>query len=309
AQTPQAFNYQGVARDAAGMPLINKLISLRIAILRESTPTFEVYKEEHSVTTNKLGLFSIEVGNGNPVSGTFNTIDWGAGVYFIQLEIDPGGGSAYQLIGTTQLLSVPYALYAASSGDAASSQWADIPGGIFYGAGNIGIGTLNPARAIDIVKTVGNGDGRFMVKLKNPSTSNRSFAGIALESGVQGTQTSLSHIAESYDFEGTKLSGFGQLTNNGAGIIIRADSPTAVIKFLAGYQDAASAPERMRITNNGNVGIGTEDPKSKLQIQDGDVYLDNSANGVILKSPDGNCWRLTVGNNGVVSTTSITCPN
>jgi len=64
----------------------------------------------------------------------------------------------------------------------------------------------------------------------------------------------------------------------------------------------------MRITGNGNIGIGTNNPKTKLQVTDGDVYVDNATKGIILKSPDGNCWRVTVDNFGNLVRISISCP-
>jgi hypothetical protein len=64
----------------------------------------------------------------------------------------------------------------------------------------------------------------------------------------------------------------------------------------------------MRIAENGNVGIGTSTPKSKLQVTDGDIYIENASKGVIMTSPNGNCWRMTVNDTGNPVFTSINCP-
>jgi hypothetical protein len=114
AQAPERFNYQGVARDAAGTPLTNTTIGLRLR-LRSGSPTGTVvYQETHSAVTNGLGLFTVQVGGGTGGSG-FTAIDWGTNSHYIQVEMDANGGTAYQDMGTAQLLSVPYALYAKSS--------------------------------------------------------------------------------------------------------------------------------------------------------------------------------------------------
>jgi len=117
AQSPESFSYQAIARDNNGNPLENKAVSLRIAILQGTTSGTEVYKETHAVTTNQFGLVTLAVGNGSVVSGNFSTINWGNSPYFIKIELDPVGGSNYVFMGTSQLLSVPYALYSKSSGN------------------------------------------------------------------------------------------------------------------------------------------------------------------------------------------------
>lgn len=117
AQAPNAFNYQGVARDLSGSPMVNKNIGLRISILQGSIAGTEVYKELHLVSTNNTGLFNIHIGYGTAVSDSIETINWGNGPFFLKIEMDTEGGSNYQLVGTNQLLSVPYALYAENSGD------------------------------------------------------------------------------------------------------------------------------------------------------------------------------------------------
>ncbi len=111
-QSPQRLNYQAVVRDNAGVAVASQLVSLRMTILEGSTSGNAVYIETHSVTTNQLGLVTLPVGGGNVVTGTFSTIDWASNTHFMQIEIDLSGASNYALMGTSQLLSVPYALHA-----------------------------------------------------------------------------------------------------------------------------------------------------------------------------------------------------
>lgn len=112
AQTPQKFNYQAIARNVSGQELTNQNISIRISIV-DLTPNGNVlYQETHSVITSPMGLFSLEIGGGTIVSGVFTNINWGNGDKYIKTEIDPAGGTSYTAAGTSQLLSVPYALNA-----------------------------------------------------------------------------------------------------------------------------------------------------------------------------------------------------
>lgn len=109
---PHAINYQGVARNAQGLPLINHSISLRLSILDSTVTGPAVYVETQTVTTSNTGLFNIGIGLGSAVSGTFNSILWGQGDKWLKIEMDTVGGSNFSFIGTTQFLSVPYALHA-----------------------------------------------------------------------------------------------------------------------------------------------------------------------------------------------------
>lgn len=111
-QAPQRFNYQAVARDASGNAVSEKPLGVRITIHDNSEAGTELYQETFSPTTTKQGLFSIQVGGGNVSAGSFSSIVWGSAPKFLKVEIDPAGGSSYQLLGITQLLSVPYALAA-----------------------------------------------------------------------------------------------------------------------------------------------------------------------------------------------------
>jgi trimeric autotransporter adhesin len=113
AQTPQSFRYQAVARDNSGNVLENQPVSFKISILSGSVSGTVSYSETHTgLTTNAFGLVELEIGKGTPVTGTFSAINWGINSYFVKIEMDPDGGTAYQVLSTSQLLSAPYALYA-----------------------------------------------------------------------------------------------------------------------------------------------------------------------------------------------------
>ncbi len=112
AQTPQSIAYQAVARDSSGNPVSNQNIALRFSIHESSASGTIVYQETQSAVTSPLGLFSVSIGLGSPVTGTFSSINWGLNTKFIQVEMDPSGGTSYIDMGTQQMLSVPYALYA-----------------------------------------------------------------------------------------------------------------------------------------------------------------------------------------------------
>ena len=115
AQAPQKMSYQSVIRKTDGTLVVNTLIGLKISILQGSENGTATYVETQSVTTNANGLATLAIGGGTPVIGTFAGINWGTGTYFIKTETDPTGGTNYTISGTSQLLSVPYALYAGSS--------------------------------------------------------------------------------------------------------------------------------------------------------------------------------------------------
>ena len=112
AQAPEKMSYQAVIRGTDNILYTNQDVGMQIGILQGSASGDLLYLENHTPTTNKNGLISIEIGAGSLVSGSFADIDWSKGPYFILTMTDPTGGTNYSITGTSQLLSVPYALHA-----------------------------------------------------------------------------------------------------------------------------------------------------------------------------------------------------
>ncbi|MAO45969.1 MAG: hypothetical protein CL823_02355 [Crocinitomicaceae bacterium] len=121
AQVPQGVGYQGVATDSEGIELVNQAISIRASILSGSVNGVVQWQEVHDTTTDDFGLFALTIGEGNNTGGgmlsSFADIPWGESTYFLQIEMDATGGMDYSLMGVNQMMSVPYALYAETSGN------------------------------------------------------------------------------------------------------------------------------------------------------------------------------------------------
>jgi hypothetical protein len=128
AQSPQKMSYQCVVRNSSGTLVTNQTVGMKISILQGSASGTVVFSETYSPNpqTNANGLVSIEIGSGIPVIGTFTGINWAAGPYFLKTETDPLGGTNYTIVGTSQLLSVPYALYAKTAGNGFSGNYNDL---------------------------------------------------------------------------------------------------------------------------------------------------------------------------------------
>jgi hypothetical protein len=122
AQVPQAIPYQAVARNSAGVLLANQNISVRLTVRNSVAAGPVIYRETHTLNTNNLGLFTVNLGQGTPSIGTFGSINWSTDLKFLQVEMDPNGGVSYTDMGTQQFLSVPYALVAGST--TTSNSWS-----------------------------------------------------------------------------------------------------------------------------------------------------------------------------------------
>jgi len=293
AQAPSKFNYQGAARDKQGSVISNQNISLKISILQGSASGSIVYSENHFTKTNSLGLFALIIGSGTANTGVFSDIKWNNGDKFIQIEMDPNGGSNFSLLGINQLLSVPFALSAANG-----SQWENTDNGIFYN-GDVGIGT-------DLInQNVSNNNGSLYPDYKwhGLHIKNNDNALFTLE----GREFSRIHFVSNDGYENSKNYTI-QVSNK------YSDNNSTYLN-IASMDDKFYCKDRgIVLHENGNVSIGGDTyyvttPKSKLQITGGDVYIEDISKGVIMKSPNGNCWRMTVSDSGQPVFSSITCPN
>ena len=121
-QAPEGFKYQAVVRDAGNLILNNQAVGMQLTIQQGSVGGTAVYTETFTPTTNGYGLVNLEIGSGTLVSGDFTTIDWANGPFFMETAVDVTGGTSYAVMGTSQLMSVPYALYAKTSGNGAGPQ-------------------------------------------------------------------------------------------------------------------------------------------------------------------------------------------
>jgi len=209
--------------------------------------TTPVYVETQTSSTNANGLVSIEIGDGTVVAGNFSAIDWANGPYFLETETDPTGGTVYSITGISQLLSVPYAL---SSGD---NKWSSNDAGINNNSGNVGIGTSSPNTTLYVKSASSNvatldGGNQMWVTLS--------------ENGIpRGYMGSFAGNAEDVDF-GTYAGSTGavHLTTN--------DEP------------------KLTVINNGNVGIGTTTPTTKLEVN-GATKLGTDAPAIKMKKLTG----------------------
>jgi hypothetical protein len=267
-QSPQAFKYQAVIRDTSGTVIADQLVSLRISIIKGTIEGEVVYSEIHNLSSNSLGLVNLAIGSGMVTQGVFSEIPWGEDSYFIKLELDSQGGEDYFYMGTSQLLAVPYALYAETAGNqnVVETYWQEAGNGIYYNQGNVGIGTDNPGSLLHVVgNSNGLSDRRFL-QLSNLSTDGYSCSVLSLNAGSGTSSTLLSHHAASYNLYGGKYAQTSLLSNEGLGIYFRT-RPTSKFIFESWDGGQYDDPlELMRITGDGKVGIGTPTPEFPLQI-------------------------------------------
>ncbi len=282
AQAPQKMSYQAVIRDVSNNLVTNQSVGMRISILQGATP---VYVETHATTTNTNGLISIEIGGGSIVSGSFASINWGMGTYNIKTETDPTGGTNYTaIVSTNQLLSVPYAFYASSSGDTVI--WNKNGSNISYNNGDVGVGTVSPSEKLEVY------DGNIIISNDaNPAT-------LILKGDRSNSSDGLVQVDSRIDF----LNDGGNVDGVRINVFNDASKTHFGIQEISGgiYYD------RFYIQGStGNIGIGTITPARTLHVNavmrlepiptaptspaKGDMYFDSTLNK--LRVYDGTTWQ------------------
>ena len=217
-----------------------------------------VYRETHSATTNTLGLFTVNIGQGSASLGTFPSIDWGGGSKFIQVEMDPAGGISYTDMGTQQMLSVPYAL------NAENGNWNKNGNDIYNSnTGNVGIGTTTPSAILHIAAAATKDE---LVIGENLWNVNDAVNRIQL-----GNSSNSAFLR------------IGQLASNFAslGWVYNATPADAYVSILAHQGANPLVLQR----DGGNVGIGTITPVNKLNIigANGDPLIPGSTSNGIMR--------------------------
>ncbi len=305
AQAPNKMSYQAVIRNASNALVASVPVGMKISILQGSASGTAVYEESHAVITNANGLASIEIGSGAVISGTMAGIDWSAGPYFIKTETDPTGGAVYSITGTSELMSVPYAKFAESSG-----AWTTAAGVTSNTNDNIGIGTTLPATKLHVSSSsndvaIFNGTNQMFVTLAenginrgyvgsysgNPEdvelgtffsnttgsvhlTTNNTPKLTVVNNGNVGISTTTPDFPLSFPTTyGDKISLFGNAAAR-VGFGVQTGNFQMLGDIIGtdltfGYGLSASPTELMRIkSSSGNVGIGTSSPDNRLTIFD-----------------------------------------
>jgi len=286
AVVPEAIKYQAVARDNNGNIIANRNIGIRLSILETTTSGISVYSERHAAVTNNLGLVNLEIGKGTALSGSMTDIDWGNDSHFIKIEMDDNGGTNYTMVGTSQLVSVPYALYAKEAAN--GTQWSDTTDNIYFNTGKVGVGTNNPKTAFEVFSHAKKGS-QVLITGELPTLR-------LIDTAYSGNGVIIGVAADSNDL----------IPRSGKGDVVFTNEAYGT---GGGYIFGTGVPSEpcVKITDDCKVGIGTDKPVAKLDVSGGDINIADVGSGVVMKSPDGNCWRMTVSNTGQPVFTSIQC--
>lgn len=177
AQAPNKMSYQAVIRNSSGALVTSTSVGIKISILQGTPAGTVAYSETQTISTNANGLVSLEIGAGTPESGTFDGINWATGPYFIKTETDPTGGTAYTIVGTSELMSVPYALFSANGTPGATGPQGPI--GLTGPAGADGQGGVTTAGSGINVTGAGTVASPYVVSTNSP-------CGLAIGQTYQG---------------------------------------------------------------------------------------------------------------------------
>jgi len=271
AQAPEKISYQAVIRNASNALITNATVGVKISILKTSAVGTVVYAESQTPTTNANGLISIQIGSGTVLSGTISGINWGTDSYYIKTETDPSGGTSYTIMGTTQLLSVPYALYAKNSG---SGSGFTLPYSAISTTDNVDLFKIKNSSATQysaasFENTNAANTAPAIIGLNNSSTDGIGVQGTAksnsdgvLSSGISGLVTGSGTSGSGVTGYAANANGVSGFTTDGNGVIgFSGGTGTAGIfqSFPTGYALKVVGPLNLRTIGEGAGKVLTSD--------------------------------------------------
>ncbi|MEN9638615.1 MAG: hypothetical protein RLZZ262_483, partial [Bacteroidota bacterium] len=270
-QVPQAVNYQAIIRDDTGNPVSEQTISLRLSVRSESATGPIVYSESHIVTTTAGGLINLAIGQGIILTGTMSEVNWLEYPKYLEVEVDLAAGSNYTVMGTSQLVSVPYSF-----------------------ASNVAE-NLSPGATVDLYQILPGGaeGGQFLMWnganwVPATITSEGSYAagaGISLNGNtiVNTGDLSNSNEIQSLSLNGNELSltngGSVTLPNNG-GTEYQAGSGIAITGTTISATDGSATNEIQSLTLSGNVLTLSDGGSVTLPTGGGGSYI--AGNGIAI---------------------------
>lgn len=276
AQAPQQFNYQGALRNADGTPVASRSIRLKLSVLDGSETGAVQYTETRQVTTTSLGLYNVAIGAAGTLSSSnnFSSIAWGSGLKYLKVEVDTEGGNNFVTAGASQLLSVPYALYAANAGSG-SGTGATGPAGPAGATGATGAtGPAGPAGATGPAGPVGatgatgatgaagqNGKSAYQTWLDQGNTGSETDFINALKatnSDASGDVTGTYPTLKVVKIQGVEVSSVAPTT----GQILKFDGQSwapATIADITGLDVTTSTPDVIGVTNGAGAALKNMD--------------------------------------------------
>ncbi|MDO7609635.1 MAG: hypothetical protein MUQ68_02170 [Crocinitomicaceae bacterium] len=312
AQAPEGVNYQAVIRDNLGSPIENTIVGVKIAIYQNATSGNLVFEESFTPNTNAFGLVNFIIGQGNLISGDFSLIDWSSGPYFLEISADIDGGVNYENIGSQELMSVPYALYAKTAGNGPQGEQgspgndgADGAQGIQGEQGPQGIqGDPGPTGADGVQGIQGDqgiqGEQGPQGAQGDPGPTGANGAqGIQGEQGTQGIQgdsgdDGAQGIQGDQGIQGEQgpqgiqgIQGIQGVTGNDG--LLPDGTSIGNTTFWNGSEWVVN--DGNLFNDGGNVGVGTVTPSAKLEVS-GDIAINSPFKYKIKDAIDGDNFLM-----------------